>query len=118
MTAYQDFGVVSGTYSKIEEKESKMFKVEQVATGTNSNKRKSNQDEGQISKRRQSIVQTYLDRKETVRLQAAQNRATKNTTELDVDIEKMRGPQLGHRGSHQETAYLEREVGRAEEPSP
>ena len=88
MTAYQDFGKASGSYSKLEEKVSKMFKVEQVATGTNSNKRKSNQDVGQISKRRQSIVQTYRDRGEKLRLQAAQNRATKNTTILDVNIEK------------------------------
>lgn len=87
-----------------------MFKAEVDTAVAPNNKKKQDQNVCKINRQKQSIAQTYFDCGQKFRLQAIHHRANRTTTEPDINLEKMRGLQRGHRGTHQEIAYLNIQV--------
>lgn len=112
MVAYTEFAgngphPSSATYDAIEDKVSAMFKVEKQTTINKRKRKKDNESFGSISAKRRTVEAEYKHRGKICREKAKKARAKAND---HVDIAKMTETQTGHRGLHQDTAYLDAEV--------
>ena len=111
MVAYDEFAnsdrsqPTSATYDKIEERVSQMFKVETQLT---INRKRKQRDEsfGTVSTKTMTVRDAYEKRGAKCRQQPTS--ASPNND--SVDITRMQRIQRGHRGSHQDNAYLMREA--------
>ena len=109
----------SGSYKQIEDMVQHMFKKEPSQQNHCKNKRKREQ-QLTVSTETTTVMEVYKANCEKRLIRSEQLTEAEDENDFEnriidnegVDIEKMQQIQLSHRGSHQEMAYLDREVNR------